>query len=263
MTEHATSELALLDRPEILAFLFHPRPETGPIGGDGYEEFTIPVDGNVELGGRWYESGKDKPVLLFFHGNGEIVADYHDLAPVYLEMEINFVPVDYRGYGRSTGSPTVAGMMSDAHVVHDFIAEKMQRDGYSGPLVVMGRSLGSASVLELASSHPDRVAGLIIESGFAHSGPLLRLLGVDIDALGVSSDALGQTRKIAAFQGPTLIIHGSQDHIIPFSDGSDLLEASMSPRKKLLRIDGADHNNLLAVDAPSYLGAVKELMGSL
>ena len=92
---------------------------------------------------------------------------------------------------------------------------------------------------------------------------MLRFLGVDVDALGIRSDALGQTDKIAAFRGPTLIIHGSEDHIIPFSDGSDLLESSASPLKKLLRIDGADHNNLLAVDAPSYLGAVKELMGSL
>lgn len=263
MTENPASDLALLDRPEILAFLFHPRPETGAAGGAGYEELTIPVEGDVKLGGRWYEAGKDKPVLLFFHGNGEIVADYHDLAPVYVEMGINFVPVDYRGYGRSTGTPTLVGMLSDAHVVFEHITERMQRAGHSGPLVVMGRSLGSASVLELVSSYPDRVAALIIESGFAYSGPLLRLLGVDVDALGVSADALGQTRKIAEFQGPTLIIHGSQDHIIPFSDGSDLLQASTSPTKKLLRIDGANHNNLLAVDAPSYLGAVKDLMGSL
>jgi len=262
MSDSDASELARLDRPEILAFLFHPRPESGG-GGSGFEALTIPVDGNIELGGRWYDAGVDSPVLLFFHGNGEIVEDYHDLARVYVEMGITFVPVDYRGYGRSTGSPTVAGMLDDAHVVLNFVTAKMQSQGHSGPLVVMGRSLGSASVLELVSSHPDRVAGLVIESGFAHSRPLLRLLGVDTEALGLRDDVLGQTKKIAAYSGPTLIIHGSEDHIIPFSDGSDLLEASSSPRKTLLRVDGAHHNNLLAVDAPSYFGAMKELMESL
>ncbi len=260
MPESSASDLAPLDRPEILSFLFHPRSESESGGQEGYEEFLVPVNDEIKLGGRWYDAGTASPVLLFFHGNGEIVADYHDLAPVYAGMGINFVPVDYRGYGRSTGSPTVVGMMSDAHAIFDYVRRRMESKGYSSPLVVMGRSLGSASAMELASSHPDRVAGLIVESGFAHTRPLLQLLGVDVDALGFDANALAQTRKISAYGGPTLVIHASEDHIIPFSDATDLLKASGSERKRLLRIEGANHNNLLAVDARSYLGAVKELM---
>lgn len=56
---------------------------------------------------------KNAPTLLFFHGNGEIVEDYDDIAQIYLKLGINFLPVDYRGYGRSTGSPTVTAMMRD------------------------------------------------------------------------------------------------------------------------------------------------------
>ena len=64
------------------------------------------------IGGRFYAAGATAPTLLFFHGNGEIVADYEDLGPLYARQGLNFFPVDYRGYGRSTGTPTVTAMIA-------------------------------------------------------------------------------------------------------------------------------------------------------
>ncbi len=136
------------------------------------------------VGARFHGAGQHDPVLLFFHGNGEIVADYDEMAPVYTRMGINFLPVDYRGYGRSTGSPTITAMMADSHRILGFTEEFLHERGYRGPVIVMGRSLGSASALELASRYEDRIAGLIIESGFARTGPLLQLLGVNLKAIG-------------------------------------------------------------------------------
>jgi len=179
-------------------------------------------------------------------------------------MGINFLPVDYRGYGRSTGVPTVSAMMADCHVIFRFVAAWLKDRGCGGPLVVMGRSLGSASALELAASYPDRVRGLIVESGFAYAEPLLRLIGVDVSAIGFTEAAgFGNPDKISRYPGPTLIIHAAQDHIIPFSDGECLYDASGSENKRLLRIPGADHNNLFYVGSSSYLKAIGELMSSL
>lgn len=259
MNDAVNVDLTPLDRPEITAFLFHPRPEMGAVILGSYEDLRVPVADDVVVGGRFYHAGKENPVLLFFHGNGEIVADYEDLAPFYQQMGLNFAPFDYRGYGRSTGRPSVSTMIADAHKIFAFLREKMRAEGYTGPMLLMGRSLGSASVLELAAAYPDDVDGLIIESGFAHTAPLLELLGVDVKGLGIEEEALRQTAKIAAYTGPTLIIHGVYDHIIPFSDAEDLLAASGAEDKQLLRIDGANHNNVLAVGLRPYMAAIAKL----
>ncbi|NOQ95719.1 MAG: alpha/beta hydrolase, partial [Desulfobacterales bacterium] len=131
-------------------FLFHPRPEWGPPRSpSSSEDMLIPVEKDVGVGARFYLAGKDAPTILFFHGNGEIVADYDDIGPLYVRMGINFVPVDYLGYGRSSGTPTSTAMMRDAHVIFDSVHAWLKQKGHTGPFILMGRSLGSASVLEL------------------------------------------------------------------------------------------------------------------
>ena len=255
-------DYSVLDRPEVLMVLFHPRPEYGrPASSADAADIHIPVDSGVSIGGRFHMARKESPNILFFHGNGEIVSDYDDLGPVYNRMGINFLAVDYRGYGRSTGEPTVSAMMADCRIIFEFASAWLEKNGYTGALAVMGRSLGSASALELAAAYPERIAGLIIESGFAHAAPLLRLLGADVDAIGfVETRGFQNTEKIAAFTGPTLVIHAAQDHIIPFSDGQALYAASPSADKRLLEIPGANHNDIFMRGLQDYLAAIESLM---
>jgi fermentation-respiration switch protein FrsA (DUF1100 family) len=251
---------ALLDIPAVLQRLFHPRPEFAPPGSStSAEELLIPVAPGVAIGGRFYTAAASAPTLLFFHGNGEIVADYEELGPLYTTRGLNFFPVDYRGYGRSTGAPTVTAMMQDCRVILAFAREWLAKRGFSGPLMVMGRSLGSASALELAASHPDRLDGLIIESGFAYAGPLLTLLGVDLPALGFKEDIVRNVDKIKQWTKPLLVIHAENDQIIPFAEGLELYNACPSPEKTLLRVAGAGHNDVLAVGFAAYMEAVTRL----
>ncbi|MBI9083010.1 MAG: alpha/beta hydrolase [Desulfobacterales bacterium] len=249
-----------LDRPEVLMFLFHPRPEWGSPDSDT-TNLMIPVEDGVSLGARFHMADQSSTNLLFFHGNGEIVADYDDLAPYFNRLGINFLPVDYRGYGRSGGTPTITAMMRDCHKVFNFTRKWFKENGFWGPVVVMGRSLGSAPALEIAANYGDQIRGLIIESGFARTEPLLRLLGIDTVALGIKEGKTFQNiDKIRHFStGPTLVIHGEKDHIIPFADGQALYDACGSPDKTLLRIDGANHNNLFELGLDSYLKAMGNL----
>jgi fermentation-respiration switch protein FrsA (DUF1100 family) len=250
---------SVLDRPEVLRVLFHPRRETGAPPPQA-EDLLIPVADGERVGARLHLRQPAAPTLLFFHGNGEIVADYDDLGPLYNRLGLNFLPVDYRGYGRSSGRPSVAGMLRDCHAVLAFVEQRMAAGDLRGPLILMGRSLGSASVLELAAAAPGRIDGLIVESGFAYAAPLLRLLGVDPQAIGFDdARGFGNLAKIAAYPGPTLIIHAEFDHIIPFSDGKALFEASPDEDKRLLKVAGADHNDILLRGGDAYLAAVRDL----
>jgi len=251
-----------LDRPEVLAFLFHPRPESENFSTLGNRnDVMIPVEDNIKIGAAFHAAGKSSPTILFFHGNGEIVSDYDDIGMLYNKMNINFFPVDYRGYGKSTGRPTVTTMMRDSHGIFNYVQNWLTENRYTGPITIMGRSLGSAPALELAEQYQNEISGLIIESGFAYCIPLMNLLGVDVAGLGIDEgEAIQNVEKIGNFEKKTLIIHSEFDHIIPFSDGVALFEACASSEKEMIEIKGADHNTIFYHGIEQYMQAVKKFV---
>src|SRR3990172_11975924 len=105
--------LAALDQPELLQFVFYPRRDVSP-PPPGAADYPIPVAPGVALACRLHTADKAAPTILFFHGNGEVMSDYDDIAPAYGRLGINLCVVDYRGYGASTGRPTIAAMLTDA-----------------------------------------------------------------------------------------------------------------------------------------------------
>ena len=261
----SSTDYSTFDRPEILNVLFHPRQDFSyPVQDERSMDVLFDVPGGVRIGSKFHAAGKQDPVILFFHGNGEIVSDYDDLGPLFAGMGIGFFAFDYRGYGRSTGSPTVSSMMTDSHVLFDSALAFLKAKGFTGKIIVMGRSLGSAPALELASARNNSIDGLIIESGFAFIIPLLELLGLTALMPGVNEEnGPGNGEKIKNFNKPTLVIHAQYDHIIPFSDGQTLYQQSRASDKTLLEIKGADHNNIFTIGFNEYMGAVQALAGKL
>jgi fermentation-respiration switch protein FrsA (DUF1100 family) len=270
MKDESRIDYTLLDRPEVLMFLFHPRPEPSGLHFPTAErtgrlpettDIMIPVARDVAIGARFHMAAKTGGNILFFHGNGEIVADYDELGGVYNNMGINFLAADYRGYGRSSGKPTVSAMMRDCHIIFEFVRQWLRENYFAGPLILMGRSLGSASVLELAAAYKTEVDGLIVESGFAYAGPLLQLLGINPEVLGYrEEEGFGNIDKIRQFDKATLIIHAEFDHIIPFSDGQALFDACQSVDKTLLMIPGANHNDIFMRGLQEYLATIGKLV---
>ena len=254
-------EYALLDRPEVLRAIFHPRAEWGaPSSADEETAPRITVAPDTHIGTRFHVVAGARATILFFHGNGEIALDYDELGTLYNQIGINFLVTDYRGYGRSSGQPTVSAMMGDCHAILAYVRRWLADHREIHPLIVMGRSLGSASALELAAAHPEQMDGLIVESGFAYAEPLLGLLGVNVERLGFKEEqGFGNLDKIRRYAGPTLIIHAEYDHIIPFRDRHALYEASGAAHKRLLRIEGANHNDIFARGLSSYMQAVHDL----
>lgn len=258
MNESGSSDYSPLDRPGVLAHIFHPRPSARPAGPN---DILIEVAEDVHIGACFHLAGKAAPTILFFHGNGEIVSDYDDLGPLYTRLGINFFVVDYRGYGWSTGSSSVSAMMADSHRILDFVKQWCGEQGFAGALTVMGRSLGSAPAIELATARPGEVETLIVESGFASTENLLRVLGIDPAALGIRMPSeLDNREKIRQWTGPALFIHGEQDQLIPFSQGQTLFSACPSSEKKLVKIADAGHNDIFLRGLEPYLSAVKSLV---
>ena len=116
-------DYAILDRPEVLARLFHPRREWAGAGSGPGLDVDIPVAPDQTIGARWHMGSAAGPNLLFFHGNGEIVADYDEIGTAYRRAGINFLAVDYRGYGRSDGNPTASALLADSRRVLTWVSD--------------------------------------------------------------------------------------------------------------------------------------------
>lgn len=249
---------AILDDPQVLAYLFHPRPDDLTDWPAGVGPVSVRVDQGVQVGGRLYAAQGDSPLILYFHGNGEIAADYDDLAPLYTRMGISLLVMDYRGYGTSSGSPTASNLANDAPVVFHALDGICKLNGLI-PVrrYLMGRSLGSAAAIEIASKVGDQIAGLIIESGFAYTFPLLERLGLYVKGADEERDGAGNLAKVRHIGVPTLIIHGESDTLIPVSDAEALYANSGAREKKLVRIPGGAHGNVMIVNIPKYFGAIQ------
>jgi pimeloyl-ACP methyl ester carboxylesterase len=254
-----------LDLPEVLQIIFHPRQEThtSPPPVNAVDDNII-VDEDIHVHARFYLAGLEEPNILFFHGNGEIVSDYDAIAPFYTKFGMNFLATDYRGYGKSSGNPTVTTMLEDSHRILDAVKDLLATAGHTGPLLIMGRSLGTAAALELAFNHPDDFAGLIIESGFATTLPLLMNLGVDVARLGITEeDGFHNVRKISSIIKPTLIIHGQYDEIIPVNSAAILQAQSPARTKELQVVPGASHNTIIASAGDLYYSVIKQFCNKI
>ncbi len=246
----------LLDNPLILSALFYPRaemPNTSrlPHVSDG----TIPVTDGIVLGYRFYAYPPDAPVVLYFHGNGEVASDYDDFAPEFQRAGAALLVVDYRGYGWSTGKPLISTLLSDAEAV---LAAVPTIIGSERTLFIMGRSLGSAPATHLAYSHPEAFKGLIIESGFAHAPSVFgRITGLPQALLSKVPDVFGNGEKMRTVNVPLLVIHGERDTLIPVENGQTLYDASPTVDKTILRIPRAGHNDLLFYGIDAYFAAIK------
>ena len=249
------------DHPAVNARVFFPRPDFGFQQPAGSRDEQVQVgDGDI-VAVRYHLAEPDLPAVLYFHGNGEIVADYDDLAPVFRSAGASLVCADYRGYGKSTGQPSMGRLVRDAHQVLDSVLGVLGSAGHRGPVVVMGRSLGSAPAIELASDRGGEVAGLIVESGFAQVGALLELLGVDLHGIGLGN-LQGQDNedKMARVAAPVLLLHAEQDMIIPLWHAQHNHDRAAAQEKRLVVIPHADHNSIMTVGGHRYWGAIADFL---
>ena len=257
-------DLTFLDQPELVRFIFYPRKHQGALRetSDTYS-LSITITEDIKIVGRFYRSNEYKfaPTILFFHGNGEIASDYDFIGPTYQQMGVNLFVADYRGYGQSDGFPSFSSMIQDAHVIYREFRTYLLKNEFLGSVSVMGRSLGSASAIEIAAHYQNQLACLIIESGFAHTYNLLKRLGIPSSLLPPEKEEMASTLpSIRKIKIPSLFIHGENDMIIPLDDGVALHKSVASENKNILIVPRAGHNDLLLLGPEDYMEAIRKII---
>ena len=252
-------DYSLLDDPQILQFAFYPRVDRTP-PPPGATDHTVSVEDDVSILCRFYPSEPGAPTILYFHGNGEVVSDHDWIAPRYNQIGASLFVADYRGYGGSGGQSTFSNTASDAHLIFQYFMNTLNAAGHGGPAYVMGRSLGSIPAVELASNYPDKIKGLILESGFTTLGRLMRHLALPLSSPNLDDFERAGAERIRRITVPVLLIHGEHDALIPHSEAVSFYQSVGSKNKRLLTIPKAGHNDIILVGMDQYFEAIKEFV---
>jgi pimeloyl-ACP methyl ester carboxylesterase len=184
--------------------------------------------------------------VLFLHGNAGNIGDRVPHVALLSRAGFDVLAVDYSGYGRSGGRPSEQATYEDARAA---------RATLSGDRVFyLGESLGGAVALQLAVEHPP--AGLILQSTFTSIRHMARLHHPYIPRALVP-DAYPSLRIIRELRAPLLVLHGSEDPIVPLMDGEALFEAAPEP-KRLEVFEGVGHNDVLARAGRRWIKTIAE-----
>jgi fermentation-respiration switch protein FrsA (DUF1100 family) len=213
------------------------------------EEMLTTRDGETLV--AWHVPAKEGAhVVLYFHGNGgslrlravrfrELVAD-----------GTGVLALSYRGYGGSTGSPSEAGLIEDAHTLYEFAVARYPHER----LVLWGESLGAAVAIALAAKRP--VGKIVLEAPFTSAVDLAASIYPFVPVRYLMKDQFRSDERIRAVKAPVLVIHGELDRVVPIRFGRRLFEFIPGP-KEFVHLPRAGHEGL---DEHGAIRAVKRFM---
>ncbi len=176
----------------------------------------------------WYFPHPDpKAVILYSHGNAANVTAFPGFAGLLRNrFSASVLVYDYRGYGKSGGTPSTSGILADGRAAANWLAAKEGVDVTD--IVQWGQSLGGSVAVDLAADSGAR--GLIVESGFTSLPDMAKRISKALPAKTLLREELSSVDKIAKFRGPVFISHGKADGVIPYEQGERLFEAANEPK---------------------------------
>jgi len=244
--------------------VLYPKPSVTPrtfdVDGVSLTDTSVAVTDSVAVN-AWHLTQPDaEATVLFFGGNGFYLVQSTGYLRALTRPPANALLWDYRGYGRSDGSPGVDELKHDALVVYDSL--RARPDVSADRLVVWGHSLGSFLATHVATER--EVAGVVLENPattvddwVGHLIPwYVRLfLGVDVaPALRGESNL----KRVRALEAPLLVVGGAEDNVTNPAMARQLHKAAGSADKQLIVVEDGSHNGLY--DDPAVQAAYETLV---
>jgi len=222
-----------------------------------HEDIEFASADGTKLHGWLVEHPQPRAILLYCHGNGDCVGR---LGPYLKELRdrqrVTIFAFDYRGYGKSEGSPGEPGILADGAAAQHWLAQRTGRQ--PGDIVLMGRSLGGGVAIDLAVNSGAR--GLILQNTPTSLPDAAARMYWFAPVHWLMKNRYDSLSKIGRYSGPVLISHGTADTLVPFDLGQRLFAAVKSQSKHLFPIAGGDHND---PEPAEYDTALDEFLASL
>jgi len=233
------------------ALLLHPERQHSPNPVaerfSPQEIFFSSGDGET-LHGWFFRAENPKGTVLVFHGNAGNITTHVNSVLWLAQAGFNLFAMDYRGYGRSTGEPDLAGAHRDGLAAFHYLLSLPGVD--MTRIAILGQSLGASVATYVAATSPDRerVSLLLLEGGFFSYQQIAREKLADVfitwpfqyPLSWLFSDAYSSGRWINEVTAPVVIIHDRDDKTIPFHHGEQLYATCRAP-KELLTTSGLGH----------------------
>lgn len=221
------------------------------------EDVWLTAEDGVKIHAWWIPADKAGVTLLAFHGNAANLPNRAEIYALFRSVPANVLAVEYRGYGKSQGAPSEAGIYRDARAAHTYLTT--QRKIPAQRIIAYGASLGSAVAAELASSNA--VGGLVLEAPFPSVAYVARRIYFFLPGLGtLARTRLDTAAKVANLRVPLLIFHCTDDPVIPFSFGQEVFLRARAPWQKFNPIRGVCHEDASLVAPAEYLQQLREFV---
>lgn len=223
--------------------------------GLDFRELAIPTSDGETVVAWWLPHPEPRAEVLFWHGNGGNLSLWLEVVSGIRERGFSVLALDYRGYGTSSGSPSENGVYRDTDAFIQRFRADLHRPGL--PVIYWGRSLGAAAAAYATTLTPPD--GLVLESPFpdgrsvVSEDPILAVLSL------FASYRFPTASFLRGYEGPSLVIHGDADRVVPIRHGKALFD-QLRGKKRFVTITRADHEDLHERDPATYWGAVDELV---
>jgi hypothetical protein len=247
--------LMFLEEKLIFFPMRHPAGDWQPAGLD-FEDAEFTAADGTRLHGWYCPVPEPRATVLFSHGNaGNITHRVDEIALWQRHLRVSVFIYDYRGFGRSEGSPDEPGVYADARAAYRWLVTEKQIQPEK--FVLRGESIGCAVSLQLGLEVPH--GALILQSPFTSAVDMGQRRFPWLPARWIMRNRFDNAEKIRQYRGPVLIQHGELDSIVPFDMGRRLFELANDP-KRFCPIRDADHNDVPFAGGDGFFRAIDEFL---
>ena len=224
--------------------VYHPKKEITATPFDiklYFEEIIFKSSDGINISGWFIPSGKRKEIVLFLHGNGGNISKRLALIDYFnRQIGLPVFIIDYRGYGKSGGTPTEEGTYLDAAAAWEYLtgSRKIKPEN----IIIYGRSLGGPIAAKLAGKVKSRL--LILDSTFTSMKDIAAEIYPYLPVRKFFKFNYSTIDYLKEISCPVLIIHSTGDDYIPFSHAVKLYNTANKP-KHFLKIEGTHKNNYI------------------
>lgn len=221
-----------------------------------YEDVSLTAKDGVSISGWFIPSQSSRAVVLFCHGNGGNISHRLQKIMVLNRLNLDVLIFDYRGYGKSKGRPSENGLYLDAEAVYDYLLN--ERKVPPRKIIGYGESLGGAVIAELALRR--ELGSIIMESSFTSVPDMAKTVAPFIPGFVYKSrfDSLSKIKNIGY---PKLILHSTDDEVVPFEHGRRLFDNAEEP-KEFIEMKGG-HNDTFLVSGDLFVSAIDSFIERL
>ncbi|UCC95720.1 MAG: alpha/beta hydrolase [Candidatus Omnitrophota bacterium] len=221
-----------------------------------FEDVFLETQDHIKIHGWFIPAQEAYHTVLFCHGNAGNIGHRIDKIAIFNQLGVDLFMIDYRGYGKSKGNPSEAGLYLDAQAAYRYLTETRRIEPHR--IILYGESLGSAVAIHLASQQ--KIGGLVTEGTFSCGKDMAKIFYPYLPSF-FFSNTFDSLSKIGKVDVPKLLIHSLDDEILPFALAKKLFAEAKEP-KHFVQIRGS-HNIAFLDDKEKYVSALEEFIKNL